>query len=81
MYKTKLPSPDVNGAVLSIPNLHDRAYIQIGDSYVGVLSRGVRTNLTINLTSNTNDTLFIIVENMGRLNFGNNLLDNKVSDR
>ena len=78
MYQTKLPTTDVNGKLLLIPNLHDRAYIQIGQSYVGVLDRNGANNLTINLPYNKNVSLFIIVENMGRLNFGNNLLDNKV---
>jgi hypothetical protein len=78
MYKTKLPSTSVDGQVLSIPKLHDRAYIQIGYSSIGVLSRRGPINITINLPSNKNDTLFIIVENMGRLNYGDDLLDNKV---
>jgi hypothetical protein len=30
------------------------------------------------LPNNNNRTLYIIVENMGRLNFGNDLLDAKV---
>jgi hypothetical protein len=45
---------------------------------VGVLYRENQANLKINLPNNQNDTLYIIVENMGRLNFGNDTLDSKV---
>jgi beta-galactosidase len=79
MYKTKLLTTNVDGQLLLISNLRDRAYIQIGLSYVGVLDRNGANNLTIDLPNNKNDTLFIIVENMGRLNFGNDMLDNKVN--
>ena len=60
-----------------MPKLHDRAYIQIGLKSVGVLYRGGKNNLKINSPNNTNTSLFIIVENMGRLNYGDDLLDNK----
>lgn len=78
LYQTKLTTPNVNGRVLSIPKLHDRAYIQIGNSHVGVLYRMGDLSLKINLPDNRNDTLYIIVENMGRLNFGDDMLDAKV---
>ena len=44
---------------------------------LGVLYRMGETKLTINLPRNKNNTLYIIVENLGRLNFGDNLLDSK----
>jgi hypothetical protein len=37
------------------------------------------TELKIDLKNNKENRLFIIVENMGRLNFGDDLLDPKVS--
>jgi len=40
--------------------------------------RGTNINLKINWKSNHNTTLYIIVENMWRLNFVNNLHDGKV---
>jgi hypothetical protein len=72
-----LDTLDVHGKELFIPKLHDRAYIQIGLAFVGVLSRTGPNRIVINLPNNINDTLFIIVENMGRLNFGDDTLDNK----
>lgn len=78
MYKTVLDDPNVNGKTLSISGIRDRGYILIGNASVGVVYRAGSTKIKINLPKNTNRTLFIIVENMGRLNFGNNLLDSKV---
>ena len=77
LYIKKLDDLNVDGKLLSIPKLHDRAYIQIGSASVGVLYRAGQTNLTINLPNNKNDTLYIVVENMGRLNYGDDMLDNK----
>ena len=74
-----MDDPNVDGKVLSIPGIRDRAYIQIGTKFIGFIYRVNATELIINLKNNTERSLFIIVENMGRLNFGNNLLDSKVS--
>ena len=76
MYSTNLPSSNVNKKVLSIPGIRDRAYIQIGNKFVGVLDR-TKEKLTIDLVNNTFVNLRILVENIGRLNYGNNLLDIK----
>jgi beta-galactosidase len=76
-YSTILDDPNVDGQILSIDGLRDRAYVQIGAASLGFLYRVSRTSLKIDLKSNRNRTLYIIVENMGRLNFGNNLLDAK----
>lgn len=47
---------------------------------VGVLYRTLTTSLIINLPNNKNNTLFIIVENMGRLKIGGTeMLDQKVT--
>ncbi len=47
---------------------------------MGVLYRGTNTTeLKINLKDNDSTELYIIVENMGRLNFGDDLLDSKVT--
>jgi beta-galactosidase len=78
MYKTELKDPNVDGKVLSLPGVRDRAYVQIGLRSVGVVYRNTKLSLTINLKNNTDTTLYIFVENMGRLNFGNNLHDSKV---
>ena len=47
---------------------------------VGVLYReGKQTELKISLKDNASLDLYIIVENMGRLNFGDDYLDSKVN--
>ena len=73
-----MDDPNVDGKILSIPGIRDRAYIQIGNEFIGFIYRVNATELKISLKNNTERSLFIIVENMGRLNFGNNLLDSKV---
>jgi hypothetical protein len=77
LYMTKLKDLDINGKILSIPNLHDRAYVQVGSRSVGVLYRNGVTSLVIDLPDNKNDTLYVFVENMGRINYGDEALDNK----
>ncbi len=78
MYFATLEDPNVDGKVLSIPGLRDRAYIQIGNVLVGVLDRTNRTELKINLPNNDDISLAILVENTGRLCYGDDLLDSKV---
>ena len=45
---------------------------------MGVLYRNNATDLQISLKDNDSNLLYIIVENMGRFNFGDDLLDSKV---
>lgn len=77
LYSTVLTNLDVHGKKLIIPGVHDRAWISIGKNPIGVLHRDLDTVLTIDLENNKDEDLYIIVENMGRLNFGNDLLDSK----
>ena len=79
LYSTVLPSSLVNGMNLSIPGIRDRGYVSIGKVPIGILYRSTNTSLIVNLENNQDRNLHIIVENMGRLNYGNNILDNKVS--
>lgn len=46
---------------------------------LGYVYRNNVFNITINLQNNQNNTLYIVVENMGRLNFGDDLHDSKVN--
>ncbi|RNA22068.1 Beta-galactosidase [Brachionus plicatilis] len=77
MYRTTLDDPNVDGKILSVKGIRDRGYVMIGSTLVGVVYRAGLTEFKINLQNNKNKTLTIVVENMGRLNFGNNLLDTK----
>lgn len=45
--------------------------------YQGLLERD--TTLVINITGRQGDTVDILVENMGRVNFGNKINDHKVT--
>ena len=79
MYTTLLEN--FNSTVnLSIPGIRDRGYVLIEKNLVGVLDRTSQTSVTIDLTNIKNPSLHIIVENMGRLNYGGDMLDTKVSD-
>lgn len=79
MYYANLDDPNVDGKIISILGIRDRAYVQIGYTLVGVLDRVNKTELKINLKDNQDPTLIIIVENTGRLCYGDDLLDSKVS--
>jgi len=79
LYTTFLENTDIDQKILSIPGIRDRAYIQIGSKSLGVLYRVGQTSLKINLKNNKENKLHIIVENMGRLNFGYDVYDSKVN--
>ena len=78
LYTVILDDTDIDQKTLSIPGIRDRAYIQIGSTFLGILYRVNQTSLKINLKNNKDNKLRIIVENMGRLNFGFDMLDAKV---
>ncbi|KAM8934026.1 beta-galactosidase-like [Pelodytes ibericus] len=70
LYRTRLPLEIADFAPLSDPfnGVHDRAYVTVDGNFTGVLERDrVRT---INVTGNAGEWLDILVENMGRINFG-----------
>lgn len=72
MYRSTLP-PCPSGSTLSVLGLHDRAVVYIGGVLQGVLMRtkALDSNLSMivgPLTENTE--VVIVVENMGRINFG-----------
>uniref|UniRef100_A0A182Q5R7 Beta-galactosidase n=1 Tax=Anopheles farauti TaxID=69004 RepID=A0A182Q5R7_9DIPT len=54
---------------LTVPDVHDRAYVFVGDRFVGVLSRENEIN-TLPLPLDGGQRLRIMVENQGRINFG-----------
>ncbi|CAN6441788.1 unnamed protein product [Victoria cruziana] len=73
--------------ILSIPKVHDRAQIFIlcqttgyasDPTYVGTIERWLNRNITIpNIACRSSISLFILVENLGRVNFGSFLYDKK----
>ncbi|KAK4269224.1 hypothetical protein QN277_022411 [Acacia crassicarpa] len=72
---------------LSIPKVHDRAQVFIScpsnesgarPTYVGTLERKLNNNLILPETEcSSNINLYILVENMGRLNYGDFIFDRK----
>lgn len=75
LYRTRLSGPQ--SGVLSINGLHDRAQVFLDGKALGVLHRN-RPNqkLKVNVPE-AGAQLDILVENMGRVNFGPELMDRK----
>ncbi|NWI18018.1 BGAL galactosidase, partial [Crypturellus soui] len=70
LYRTVLPKNCTEPTELASPlnGVHDRAYVSVDGVPQGVLERGV--SLAINITGKAGANLDILVENMGRVNFG-----------
>uniref|UniRef100_A0A0D6R1L6 Beta-galactosidase n=1 Tax=Araucaria cunninghamii TaxID=56994 RepID=A0A0D6R1L6_ARACU len=87
LYKSKLPSHAALGSTLSIPLVHDRAQVFVAPEsgnqhaipiYVGTVERWSKSSLIIpNSASVPGSQLLILVENMGRVNYGRFLYDPK----
>ncbi|XP_030827776.1 beta-galactosidase [Camarhynchus parvulus] len=70
LYRTTLPKNYVEPTPLSstLNGVHDRAYVSVNGVPQGVLER--EKSLKINITGQAGANLDILVENMGRVNFG-----------
>uniref|UniRef100_A0A8C0AYJ1 Beta-galactosidase n=1 Tax=Buteo japonicus TaxID=224669 RepID=A0A8C0AYJ1_9AVES len=70
LYRTTLPKNCTEPTQLSSPlnGVHDRAYVSVDGVPQGVLERD--KSLMINITGKAGTNLDILVENMGRVNFG-----------
>ncbi|XP_052649939.1 beta-galactosidase [Harpia harpyja] len=70
LYRTTLPKNCTEPTQLSSPlnGVHDRAYVSVDGVPQGVLERDKA--LMINVTGKAGTNLDILVENMGRVNFG-----------
>lgn len=60
---------------LSIPGLRDYAVVYVNDEKVGVLNRNAKS-YTMEIDIPFNSTLRILVENMGRINYGSEIVHN-----
>ncbi|KAM9305711.1 beta-galactosidase-1-like protein [Gastrophryne carolinensis] len=77
LYRTRLPSDFLNPTPLSsqFNAVHDRAYVSVGGRFCGVLERDSVQD--VNVTGAAGEWLDVLVENMGRINFGSELSDFK----
>lgn len=76
LYRSTVKGPHEN-CILDITEVHDRAMVYVNGKLAGVIYRGEENNkLTLNFEKDEN-TLDILVENMGRVNYGKHLMDPK----
>lgn len=77
LYRTILPRDLSEPTPLISPlnGVHDRAYVSVNGVFRGLLERD--TVLVMNVTGQQGDTVDILVENMGRVNFGSKINDYK----
>lgn len=77
LYRTTLPRDLYEPTPLISPlnGVHDRAYVSVNGVYQGLLERDIA--LVTNVTGKLGDTVDILVENMGRVNFGSKINDYK----
>jgi hypothetical protein len=82
LYRTRLLGH--RGGKLAVTDLHDYATVFVDGRYAGAIDRtkGETTTLDIPKAEPANQTLDILVEGMGRINYGPRLLDRKgITDR
>uniref|UniRef100_UPI0037E95EA7 beta-galactosidase n=1 Tax=Semicossyphus pulcher TaxID=241346 RepID=UPI0037E95EA7 len=77
LYRTVLPVDCSTPTPLSSPlnGIHDRAYVSVDGVSVGILERNKA--LTVNVTGKAGSQVDILVENMGRINYGKGINDFK----
>uniref|UniRef100_K9J2B7 Beta-galactosidase n=1 Tax=Desmodus rotundus TaxID=9430 RepID=K9J2B7_DESRO len=77
LYRTTLPEDCGSPTPLSSPfsGVHDRAYVSVDGVPQGILDRS--NVITLNITGKAGATLDLLVENMGRVNYGHFINDYK----
>uniref|UniRef100_A0A8C4E8R7 Beta-galactosidase n=1 Tax=Dicentrarchus labrax TaxID=13489 RepID=A0A8C4E8R7_DICLA len=77
LYRTALPVDCSTPTPLSSPlnGVHDRAYVSVDGVAVGILERNKA--ITVNVTGKAGSQVDILVENMGRINYGREINDFK----
>lgn len=76
-YTTRL-NRDYENALLSFESLGDRAQVYINKTLCGILY--INDSLQINISAKEGDILTVLVENMGRANFGAKMMRKKGID-
>ncbi|XP_026861461.2 beta-galactosidase-1-like protein isoform X2 [Electrophorus electricus] len=77
LYRTLLPRdlPHAISLISPVNGIHDRAYVSVNGVYQGVMERDI--TLAVNVMGRRADQLDILVENMGRVDFGSKINDQK----
>jgi beta-galactosidase len=69
--------PKTSPVTLAIEGLHDRATVFWNKQVVGIMTRGQYKNISFEVADSSKGTIDILVENMGRLNYGSDINDRK----
>ena len=77
LYRTPLRGP-ITGVPLELGRVHDRAVVYLDGKHIGTVERSRRKDpMPLTLAAGQTAKLEILVENMGRVNYGSKLLDKK----
>ncbi len=76
LYKTKVRGPR-DDQKLRLQDVHDRAYIYRDGKFIGIQYRNDKENMVSMAVDKDGNELAVLVENMGRVNYGANLKDSK----
>ena len=77
LYRTTLRGP-FTGVPLELGRVHDRAVVYLDGKHIGTVERSRRKDpMPLTLAAGQTARLEILVENMGRVNYGSKLLDKK----
>ena len=77
LYRTTLRGP-FSGVSLELGRVHDRALVFLDGRHIGTVERSRRRDaMPLKLAAGERARLEILVENMGRVNYGSKLLDRK----
>ena len=77
LYRTTLRGP-ITDITLELGRVHDRALVFLDGTHIGTVERSRRRDeMRLTIPAGETKRLEILVENMGRVNYGNKLLDKK----
>ncbi|MBS3945463.1 MAG: beta-galactosidase, partial [Melioribacter sp.] len=81
LYRTKLIGP--NSGTLKVTDLNDYGLVYVDGKFIGTIDRTKKENsIVLPKTEVDNPVLEILIEGMGRINFGQQLIDRKgITDR
>ena len=72
VYRTQVKK----GGKIRVEDIHDRAYVYVNQKYYGLIERQ-NVSVTVEIEAEEGDMLDILVESLGRLNYGGSMTDRK----